>query len=54
MKRESGFYWLKHNRRGWIVVFWDNLNWFETGSRYSIQTPAILEINEERILPPNP
>jgi hypothetical protein len=53
MKRNSGFYWLKHNRRGWMVAFWDNTAWFETGNRNSVPASAISKINEERILPPN-
>lgn len=52
MKLEAGFYWVKHNRRGWMVCFWNNTAWMETGSKFSLPPHSIIRINEERILPP--
>lgn len=45
--RESGFYWVNHERHGWVVAWWNGYMWFCEG--HSHHTANFTEIDERRI-----
>jgi hypothetical protein len=49
MKREEGFYWVKHNG-GWIIAFWyDDKEWYITGSEVMFEDYDFDEISINRL-----
>lgn len=55
MKRENGFYWVKH-RGNWIVALWTNYVGMESDWRttddYILDDSELDEINETKLIPP--
>jgi hypothetical protein len=54
MKRESGFYWIKHTQvSGWIIAYWASYfeNWILPGTED--RASLVYKINENRLICPS-
>lgn len=52
MKREQGYYWVKHQKHGWIIAFYyEVMQWYAVEYvPLTITDSDFLEIDERRII----